>query len=156
MKSTATLMESILSASLSGISNLNSSSRAMTTSTASKLSRPRSFLKWASGVTYRSLGTNWLTICHQTFTLAGKNVTKHMSQQHLLIGILQIREKKITGVRCLNQGESPLAAQNLSSSFFFLCIGFLVLSVSHISTITSSKLDCWQKWVRAVINNSRF
>lgn len=78
MKLTATLMVSILSsASLSGISNLNSSSRAMTTSTASKLSRPRSFLKWASGVTYRPMGTNWLMICHQTFKLAGKNVTKH-------------------------------------------------------------------------------
>jgi hypothetical protein len=51
MKLTATLMVSILSsASLSGISNLNSSSKSMTSSTASKLSRPRSFLKWASGV----------------------------------------------------------------------------------------------------------
>lgn len=35
------------SASLSGISMLNSSSMAITTSTVSKLSRPRSFVKWA-------------------------------------------------------------------------------------------------------------
>ncbi|CAL1385347.1 unnamed protein product [Linum trigynum] len=45
-------MELILSASLSGISNPNSSSRAITISTVSKLSRPRSFWKWAFGVTY--------------------------------------------------------------------------------------------------------
>src|SRR2546423_13734750 len=37
----------IASASLSGISMLNSSSIAITTSTVSRLSRPRSFVKWA-------------------------------------------------------------------------------------------------------------
>ncbi|KAJ0821153.1 hypothetical protein HanPSC8_Chr16g0716671 [Helianthus annuus] len=47
MKSTASSIELILSASLSGISNPNSSSRAITTSTVSKLSNPRSFWKWA-------------------------------------------------------------------------------------------------------------
>ncbi|KAJ0835774.1 hypothetical protein HanRHA438_Chr16g0759261 [Helianthus annuus] len=51
MKSTASSIELILSASLSGISNPNSSSRAITTSTVSKLSNPRSFWKWAVGVT---------------------------------------------------------------------------------------------------------
>jgi hypothetical protein len=45
--------ESILSASMSGISSLNSSSMAMTTSTVSRLSSPRSFSKCASGVTCR-------------------------------------------------------------------------------------------------------
>jgi hypothetical protein len=40
-----------LSASKSGISSLNSSSIAITTSTVSKLSSPRSFSKCASGVT---------------------------------------------------------------------------------------------------------
>lgn len=53
MKSTATLMVLILSASLSGISNPNSSSSAITTSTASKLSNPRSVWKLAVGVTWR-------------------------------------------------------------------------------------------------------
>lgn len=51
MKSTAILMVLILSASLSGISNPNSSSSAITTSTVSKLSNPRSFWKWALTVT---------------------------------------------------------------------------------------------------------
>ncbi len=41
----------ILSASLSGISTANSSSNAMTTSTVSRLSRPRSFWKCAPAVT---------------------------------------------------------------------------------------------------------
>ncbi|KAJ6344536.1 hypothetical protein OIU76_006124, partial [Salix suchowensis] len=51
MYSMARLQESILSASLSGISSLNSSSRAITISTLSKLSSPRSFWKCTSGVT---------------------------------------------------------------------------------------------------------
>ena len=54
MKSTAWLIEVILSASLSGISNPNSSSSAITTSTVSKLSNPRSFWKWAAGVTWKN------------------------------------------------------------------------------------------------------
>ena len=54
MKSMARLMELILSASLSGISNWNSSSRAITISTLSRLSNPRSLWKWAFGVTYKS------------------------------------------------------------------------------------------------------
>jgi len=53
MYSMARLQESILSASLSGISSLNSSSRAITISTLSKLSNPRSFWKCTSGVTCR-------------------------------------------------------------------------------------------------------
>lgn len=42
----------MVSASLSGISMLNSSSMAMTTSTVSKLSRPRSLAKWALDLIY--------------------------------------------------------------------------------------------------------
>lgn len=44
------VLEWMLSASLSGISMLNSSSMAMTTSTVSRLSRPRSLAKWAVGL----------------------------------------------------------------------------------------------------------
>lgn len=55
MYSMASLQESILSASKSGISSLNSSSRAITSSTLSKLSKPRSFWKCTSGVTCKTI-----------------------------------------------------------------------------------------------------
>lgn len=51
INSTARSTDCILSASLSGISNPNSSSSAITTSTVSKLSSPRSFWKCAFDVT---------------------------------------------------------------------------------------------------------
>lgn len=47
----ASAVDNILSASTSGISTANSSSKAMTTSTVSKLSRPRSFWKLEVEVT---------------------------------------------------------------------------------------------------------
>lgn len=56
--SIARLQESILSASLSGISSLNSSSKAITISTVSKLSKPKSFWKWPSGLTCRYITQN--------------------------------------------------------------------------------------------------
>ena len=52
MYSIARWQESILSASLSGISSLNSSSSAITISTLSKLSKPKSFWKCTSGLTW--------------------------------------------------------------------------------------------------------
>eukprot|EP00640_Fibrocapsa_japonica_P006128 CAMPEP_0113936252 /NCGR_PEP_ID=MMETSP1339-20121228/3202_1 /TAXON_ID=94617 /ORGANISM="Fibrocapsa japonica" /LENGTH=118 /DNA_ID=CAMNT_0000938659 /DNA_START=323 /DNA_END=676 /DNA_ORIENTATION=- /assembly_acc=CAM_ASM_000762 len=48
----ASSTERILSASASGISMANSSSTAITTSTASRESKPKSSLKWAVGVTF--------------------------------------------------------------------------------------------------------
>uniref|UniRef100_A0A7C9DX54 Uncharacterized protein n=1 Tax=Opuntia streptacantha TaxID=393608 RepID=A0A7C9DX54_OPUST len=57
MNSTAISTELILSASLSGISKPNSSSSAITISTVSKLSSPRSFWKCALGVTFASFAT---------------------------------------------------------------------------------------------------
>ena len=47
----ASAVETILSASLSGISNANSSSKAITSSTVSRLSRPRSVWKLAVSLT---------------------------------------------------------------------------------------------------------
>ena len=52
MYSIASWVDLMLSASVSGISMLNSSSIAITTSTASKLSSPRSVLNVAVGVTF--------------------------------------------------------------------------------------------------------
>lgn len=49
----ASSQDSILSASLSGISMANSSSMAITSSTVSRLSRPRSFWNTAAGVIYK-------------------------------------------------------------------------------------------------------
>lgn len=69
MKSTAVLMLVILSASLSGISNPNSSSSAITTSTVSKLSKPRSFWKWAVGVTCRREKPDFQIMIHRTSTM---------------------------------------------------------------------------------------
>ena len=61
-------VERILSASTSGISTANSSSKAITTSTVSKLSSPRSFWKWALGLTCTEASSssheNEAGLCH--------------------------------------------------------------------------------------------
>jgi hypothetical protein len=92
------------------------SSTAMTTSTASKLSKPRSFVKDAEGLSYKHAVNNYIGTCESDQTFSGWTFSKDFMTSNTRVSIWALSralaaEKAIRcGMRLFESRESEVEA----------------------------------------------
>lgn len=155
MKSTARLMLLILSASPSGISNPNSSSSAITTSTVSKLSNPRSFWKWAFGVTCKRETPNpqWFLIYkrHVQFTVEKITVSKKVEG---FCGYIEKGTQSIVSTICHSSYFFPYEEKKHLKTLFPAYYFFPKMQITTHSSSISSSIYQPQKWSKRTFKNN--